>query len=97
MPSDVTVSNGVINPNFAYPGATTNYDPLSSLIASTADISSAGAFNPLSGLRVTPQDITINIDATNMVDSANMTKVVQDAFLQINKNGYSTVPAGQGF
>jgi len=97
MPNDVTVSNGVINPNFAYPSATTNYDPLSSLIASSADISSAGAFNPLSGLRAGMQDITINIDATNMVDSANMTKVVQDAFLQINKNGYSTVPAGQGF
>ena len=97
LPSDVTVSNGVINPNFAYPSATTNYDPLSSLIASSADISSAGAFNPLSGLRAGMQDITINIDATNMVDSANMTKVVQDAFLQINKNGYSTVPAGQGF
>jgi hypothetical protein len=41
--------------------------------------------------------IQVNIDASNMIDSANMTRVVQEAFLQINKNGYSTVPAGQGF
>jgi hypothetical protein len=39
----------------------------------------------------------INIDATSMIDPANMTKVVQQAFIDINKNGYSTVPAGQGF
>jgi hypothetical protein len=39
----------------------------------------------------------INIDASNMIDPANMTKVVQQAFIDINKNGYSTTPAGQGF
>lgn len=39
----------------------------------------------------------INIDATSMIDPANMTKVVQQAFIDINKNGYSTTPAGQGF
>ena len=44
-----------------------------------------------------PGRVTVNIDASNMIDSANMTKVVQEAFLQINKNGYSTTPAGQGF
>ena len=41
--------------------------------------------------------VTVNIDASNMIDSANMNRVVQQAFLEINKNGYSTVPAGQGF
>ena len=44
-----------------------------------------------------PSRVTVNIDASNMIDSSNMTRVVQEAFLQINKNGYSTVPAGQGF
>ena len=44
-----------------------------------------------------PGRVTVNIDASNMVDSANMARVVQQAFLEINKNGYSTVPAGQGF
>jgi len=41
--------------------------------------------------------IQVYVDATNMVDSANMTRVVQQAILEVNKNGYSTVPAGQGF
>jgi hypothetical protein len=44
-----------------------------------------------------PGRVTVNIDASNMIDSSNMTRVVQQAFLEINKNGYSTVPAGQGF
>lgn len=44
-----------------------------------------------------PGRVTVNIDASNMIDSANMTRVVQQAFLEINKNGYSTIPAGQGF
>lgn len=44
-----------------------------------------------------PGRVTVNIDASNMIDPANMTRVVQQAFLEINKNGYSTVPAGQGF
>jgi hypothetical protein len=59
--------------------------------------------NPLAGTyygqtgRDMPSNLTINIDATSMVDTANMTRVVQQAVLDINKNGYSTVPAGQGF
>jgi hypothetical protein len=40
---------------------------------------------------------TINVDATNMVDPNNLTTVVQNAILLINRNGLSTVPAGQGF
>jgi hypothetical protein len=93
-----SIINGQVNPNFpGLPPATTNYDPLSSLMATTADIAATGAFNPLSGLRPTQADINVYIDASNMIDSANMTKVVQQAFLEINKNGYSTVPAGQGF
>jgi hypothetical protein len=57
--------------------------------------------NPYGDYNLTPStplyQYNITIDATNMVDSANMTKVVQQAFIDINKNGYSTVPAGQGF
>jgi hypothetical protein len=76
------------------PPATTPYDPLSSLMATTADISSAGAYNPLSGLRPTAQDIQIYIDASNMIDSDRMVDVVQNAFLTIQRQGGSTVPAG---
>ena len=57
--------------------------------------------NPESGIQggvlQTNNYYDVKIDATNMVDSSNMTKVVQDAFLIINRNGLSTVPAGQGF
>ena len=96
-PIDTTNSiiNGEINPNYeGYPDATTPYDPLSSLMATTADISSAGAYNPLSGLRPTAQDIQIYIDASNMIDSDRMVDVVQNAFLTIQRQGGSTVPAG---
>jgi hypothetical protein len=39
----------------------------------------------------------VAIDASSMVDATNMTRVVQEAILLINRNGLSTVPAGQGF
>ena len=53
---------------------------------------------PAYGYNSMPQSTyNINIDATSMVDTNNMTKVVQDAILLINRNGLSTVPAGQGF
>jgi hypothetical protein len=39
----------------------------------------------------------INIDASNMVDSSNMVRVVQQALIDINKGGYSQTPAGYGF
>ena len=42
-------------------------------------------------------NVTINVDATNMVDPNNMTTVVQNALLLINRNGLIQVPAGQGF
>ena len=51
-------------------------------------------YNPLSSLRPTAQDIQIYIDATNMIDSDRMTDVVQNAFLTIQRQGGSTVPAG---
>lgn len=90
-----SIINGLVNPNYpGYPAATTPYDPLSSLMATTADISSAGAYNPLSGLRPTAQDIQIYIDASNMIDSDRMVDVVQNAFLTIQRQGGSTVPAG---
>jgi len=43
------------------------------------------------------QTVVVNVDATNMIDPANMTKVVQESILSINKSGLPTVPAGQGF
>ena len=43
------------------------------------------------------QTVVVNVDATNMIDPANMTKVVQESILAINKSGLPTVPAGQGF
>ena len=39
----------------------------------------------------------INVDASNAVDSGNMVRIIQQALIDINKGGYSTVPAGQGF
>jgi hypothetical protein len=39
----------------------------------------------------------INIDANNMVDSANMVRIIQQALIDINKGGYSQTPAGYGF
>jgi hypothetical protein len=38
--------------------------------------------------------ITVNIDATSMIDSANMTRVVQQAILEVNRAGNQTVPSG---
>jgi hypothetical protein len=57
----------------------------------------AGTYYGETGRDPMPTNVTINVDATSMVDPANMTRVVQQAFLEINRNGYSTVPAGQGF
>jgi hypothetical protein len=39
-------------------------------------------------------NVTVNIDATSMVDSDRMVDVVQNAFLTIQRQGGSTVPAG---
>jgi hypothetical protein len=71
----LSIINGIENPDFVMPEATTSYDPLS-------------------GLRPTAQDIQININASNMVDSDRMTEVVQNAFLAIQRQGGSTIPAG---
>lgn len=57
----------------------------------------AGTYYGETGRDPMPTNVTINVDATSMVDSANMTRVVQQAILEVNRNGYSTVPAGQGF
>jgi hypothetical protein len=47
--------------------------------------------------QATGASYTFNIDANNTIDPNSITKAVQDAILIINRNGYSTVPAGQGF
>ena len=56
----------------------------------------SGAYNS-SMYGASNANYTINVDATNMVDPNNLTTVVQNAILLINRNGLSTVPAGQGF
>jgi hypothetical protein len=45
----------------------------------------------------TQNTYNISIDATSLVDPTNMTNVVQNALLLVNRNGLPTVPAGQGF
>jgi hypothetical protein len=94
-PIDNTISiiNGKENPNFFMPPATTPYDPLSSLMATMADISSAGAYNPLSGLRVTPQEameIKVTIDA----GGDRMSQAIAESIQVATRSGYSTTPAG---
>ena len=39
-------------------------------------------------------NVTVNIDASNMIDSDRMVDVVQNAFLTIQRQGGATVPAG---
>jgi hypothetical protein len=56
----------------------------------------SGAYNS-SMYGATNTTYNVAIDASSMVDATNMTRVVQEAILLINRNGLSTVPAGQGF
>jgi len=83
------------SPTFTRPGTT--YAPFTGSIgelSSTLNFLNNAAQDEKIGKT---SSYVINIDATSMIDPANMTKVVQQAFIDINKNGYSTTPAGQGF
>ena len=88
-----SIINGQVNPNAFMPPATTPYDPLSSLMATTADISSAGAYNPLSGLRATQQEameIKVTIDA----GGDRMSQAIAESIQVAARSGYSTTPNG---
>ena len=39
----------------------------------------------------------VTVDASNVVDSAQMVRIIQQALIDINKGGYSQTPAGYGF
>jgi hypothetical protein len=78
------------------PGGTVGYKPI--IPNSNLFDYNLNPTTPLYGYNSMPQStFNINIDATSMIDPANMTAVVQNALIDINKGGYSTVPAGQGF
>lgn len=71
--------------------ATSNYT--SSTLASNA----AGAAMPTFGRSIGDQNpnlLTINVDATSMIDPNQITQVVQDAVLRINKAGMQLTQAG---
>jgi hypothetical protein len=85
------------SPTFTNPGNSPTYAPFTGSIgelSSTLNFLNNAAQDEKMGKA---SSYVINIDATSMIDPANMTKVVQQAFIDINKNGYSTAPAGQGF
>jgi hypothetical protein len=76
-----------------FPPAITPYDPLSSLMATTQDLSDTGfRFDPLSGLRPTAQDIRITVDTTASGDK--LSQAIAESIQIATRSGYSTVPAG---
>jgi hypothetical protein len=108
IPPVPTITNGnTSTPNYLYqynsmpqssfdPGGTVGYKPI--IPNSNLFDYNLNPTTPLYGYNSMPQStFNINIDATSMIDPANMTTVVQNALLQINKSGLPTIPAGQGF
>jgi len=76
-----------------FPPAITPYDPLSSLMATTQDLSDTGfRFDPLSGLRPTEQDIRITIDTASSGDK--LSQAITESIQIATRSGYSTTPAG---
>jgi hypothetical protein len=76
-----------------FPPAITPYDPLSSLMATTQDLSDTGfRFDPLSGLRPTAQDIRITVDTSGSGDK--LSQAIAESIQIATRSGYSTVPAG---
>jgi len=43
------------------------------------------------------QTITVNIDASSMIDPSNLTKVIQQTYIDLQKGGYSLAPGGYNF
>jgi len=80
-----------------YPPATTPYDPLSSLQATTADLISAGiSYNPLSGMAPTRQDIynVYNNIEGSILSQQELDVIFQNSLLQLKRNGASLNYAG---
>jgi hypothetical protein len=76
-----------------FPPAITPYDPLSSLMATTQDLSDTGfRFDPLSGLRPTDQEIRITVDTTASGDK--LSQAIAESIQIATRSGYSTTPAG---
>jgi hypothetical protein len=95
IPTPTTPSN---NSNFnAYENAP-NYGAFRESPFLPSNISLASTV-PSSVATNSATNITYNVsvDATSLVDPTNMTNVVQNALLLVNRNGLPTVPAGQGF
>lgn len=76
-----------------FPPAITPYDPLSSLMATTADLAATGfRFDPLTGLRATEQEIRITVDTTGSGDK--LSQAIAESIQVATRSGYSTTPAG---
>jgi hypothetical protein len=51
----------------------------------------------LASQQASGQTITVNIDASNMIDPNNLQKVIQQSYIDLQKGGYSLAPAGYAF
>jgi hypothetical protein len=51
----------------------------------------------LASQQASGQTITVNIDASSMIDPSNLTKVIQQTYIDLQKGGYSLAPGGYGF
>jgi hypothetical protein len=61
----------------------------------TGSLNGSYSYDPLSGLRATAQDIRITIDTAAGGD--RLSQAIAETIQVASRNGYSTVPAGQGF
>jgi phage shock protein A len=76
-----------------FPPAITPYDPLSSLSATTQDLTATGfRYDPLSGMRVTEQDIKITIDTAQTGD--RFAQLIAESIQVAGRSGYSTTANG---
>jgi len=68
--------------------------------ASSARYTAAGVDyfqQQLAAQRASGQTITVNVDASNLVDPSNLQKVIQQTYIDLQKGGYSLAPGGYGF
>lgn len=93
------VSPGQVSAGGAITGSAANFNPLPISYGLSTNVQDmAGTSQAVKDLYTGfGQTVIVNVDATSMIDPANMTKVVQESILSINKSGLPTVPAGQGF
>jgi len=103
-PSQNPIYNGTAS---AYIGAQGGYDAAGNYVGTPfgqAGSMGAGHYDAAATYVGTPfgqaGSTTINnvsVDASNVVDSAQMVRIIQQALIDINKGGYSQTPAGYGF